>query len=61
MFNEILELLNNGHWTEAIKQFRAINPTARDYQDYLDTLDSLEDLRDLALLGFYARDYTGGK
>jgi len=62
MFEEIRELMESGNWSIAIAKFKEINPTPREFQDYLDSLDYLETetLKDFALLGFYAREYTGG-
>ena len=58
MFDSIKDLMDNGQWSDAIKEFKAINPTAREYQEYLDEVRSTEDLKNFALLGFYTREYT---
>ena len=52
--NEILQLMENGQWAEAIEKFRKINISGREFGEILDEIDD-EELRDLALLGFYAR------
>lgn len=60
MFDYILEMMMNGHWAEAQKEFKAINPTGREYQNWLEE-QSTEDLADLALLGFYCREFKPDK
>jgi len=59
-FEEIQDLMNNGNWSGAQIKFQKMNPTPREFQEYLDTVYDSETLKDWGLLGFYAREYTGG-
>ena len=58
---DLQELISNGHWTEAIKLFKTINPSGREYGEFLLDIADEDELRDLALLGFYAREYQGNE
>ncbi len=66
MFDKITELIIEGHWTEAQKEYKSFNPSARELMEYLDSLEvdscqPVEIIKDWALLGFYCRDYKGGQ
>ncbi len=54
-FTQMLEVMLNGNWAEAIARYKSLNITARKFQELLTELND-EELRDIALLGFYAKD-----
>ncbi len=63
MFDLITELMTEGQWDRAQKEYKAMNPSARELMDYLSQLadescQPVEILQDWALLGFYCREYT---
>ncbi len=55
--NNMYDDMMNGNWSNSIKEFQAINPTAQEYSEYLSEITDMEQLRDMALLGFYAREF----
>ena len=54
MSDSIIELMLNGNWTDAIKEYKQLNLTPAELQGLIEYYDT-ETLKDLALLGFYAR------
>jgi len=55
--DEIVELLENGQWTNAMQKFKRINISGKEMGDYLDYIKTSDTLRDIALLGFYSREF----
>ena len=53
----VVELMQDGHWTDAQELFSGINVTPRDFSDWLE-YQELEVIKDFGLLGFYTRDYS---
>jgi len=51
---DIIELLHNGNWSDAIEKYKALNISANEFMEYLYTRDK-DSIADIALLGFYAR------
>jgi len=53
----IKDLMDNGHWTQAQKDFKAVNITPSEYTDWIQEQEQ-DVVNDFALLGYYCRDYT---
>jgi len=56
---EIRGMMFNGHWSDAQKHFKALNPGATEFAEFLRDKTDME-LRDWAILGFYTREFTPG-
>jgi outer membrane protein assembly factor BamD (BamD/ComL family) len=50
--NSIKEEMHNGNWDTAIKNFKQIKASAREFEDYLDGIDVVA-LYNFTLLGYY--------
>jgi outer membrane protein assembly factor BamD (BamD/ComL family) len=48
----IKEEMHNGNWDTAIKNFKKIKASAREFEDYLDRIDVVA-LYNFTLLGYY--------
>lgn len=55
-FYEIIELMENGNWSNAQELFKAINPSPAEFTEWISEVD-VEVVKDFALLGFYCREY----
>ena len=54
---EIVKLLENGSWTDAMEAYKRLNISGKEMGDYLDYIKTSDTLRDIALLGFYSREW----
>jgi len=53
--NDILEMVENGHWTDAIMAYKMLTVSPQQFREFIKDLpDNL--VADMALLGYYAKE-----